>query len=233
MIRINLHPSRKSAKTTVTKAQKAVPSGGGGGGTSKGQIALVLMILGWSALGGVGWWLIKREKDEATALKTKAGGINKEADDIRKDIREEELQASKDRLEQVTTAVTKLIEQKRTPAFVMKELSNICSTNELPDIDDEAQAKRERDDPEAKLSPTWDGTSVWITSLKQEGSSKLLFEGEARDAADLSEFVKRMRASARFVQVSNARFENKQKGKQDGELSYVSFTMTAYVRYWD
>lgn len=232
MIRINLHPSRKTAKSTATKAQKTVPSGGGGS-VGKGQIAAVLMLVGWAALGGVGWWLIKREKDEAAALKAKAGEINVEADKIRKDIREEELQASKDRLDQVTTAVTKLVEQKRTPAFVMKELSNICSTNELPDIDDEAQAKRERDDPEAKLSPTWDGTSVWITALRQEGSSKLEIEGEARDAADLSEFVKRMRASARFVQVSNARFENKQSGRKDGELSYVTFTMTAYVRYWD
>ena len=63
----------------------------------------------------------------------------------------------------------------------------------------------------------------------------------ARDASDLSEFVKRLRSSARFERISHPEFRvevvrsaSSTRGTaRDQEESYYSFELTAQVRYWD
>lgn len=228
MIRVNLLPTQK-------RGARLAPTQAG----NKSDPLLLAIVIAWMALGGMGYWLITREEDEMTRLRTETATVNKTVKEIRERIDEEGLQAKQDRVKQLRTAIEKLQAQKRTPVYVLHELANILSAGEMPDIDPEQQRKREAEDPEARLNPEWDGTSVWITKLQERGSGVLLIEGAARDAADLTEFVKRLRASARFGDVTHPKYEKVEKKtskKRNGGAppeQHVRFTMSATVATWD
>ncbi len=231
MIRINLVPSKKKAARGGKK--KATASAA----SAAGQFIFLGMLAGWVALGGVGYWLMDREQVRATELRDETKVVNDRVKEIRELIDEEKLQALRDRVEQLRSAIEKLTAQQRTPAPVMNELANIVSTGKLPDIDEEEQKRREVEDPKAKLNQSWDGNSVWIDSLKETSGGVLEIEGGARDPADLSEFMKRLRASRRFGRVTHPEYTDAQtkKSKQVGDtpLTFITFKLTAKVRYWD
>ena len=230
MIRINLLPSKKRG------AVRLAPSGDG---TSKGDILMVAMVMGWLGLGGVGYWLLSTEEETTARLRSESASINKKVKEIRERIDEEGLQAKQDKVKQLRTAIDKLQAQKRTPVYVLHELANILTAGESPDIDPEDQRKREADDPDARLHAEWDGSSVWLIKLQERGSGVLQIDGAARDAADLSEFVKRLRASARFGAVTHPKYdtvEKKSKKKKKGAAppdQHLRFTMSATVATWD
>jgi Tfp pilus assembly protein PilN len=232
MIRINLLPSkRKAAKGKRTVAVSAVAP-------TAGQYILLGMIAGWLALGGVGYWLIGREEDRAAEIRAESKKVSERVKEIRELIDEEKLQALRDNVDQLRTAIEKLKSQQRTPVFVMNELANIMTTGKGPDIDEEEQKQREFEDPEAKLNQMWDGNSVWIEAVTETKGGVLELSGGARDASDLSEFVKRLRASRRFGKVSHPEYSDSKKGRKKtkaGEtpLTFITFKLTARVRYWD
>lgn len=232
MIRINLLPSkRKASRGKRTVAVGAVAP-------TAGQYILLGMIAGWFALGGVGYWLIGREEDRATEVRAESKKVNERVKEIRELIDEEKLQALRDRVDQLRTAIEKLKSQQRTPVYVMNELANILTTGKGPDIDEEEQKRREFEDPEAKLNQMWDGNSVWLESISETKGGVLEINGGARDAADLSEFVKRLRASRRFGKVSHPEYSDSKQGKRKtskGEtpLTFITFKLTVQVRYWD
>jgi len=142
----------------------------------------------------------------------------------------------KARYEQLKTAIEKLEAEKRTPMFVMNELMNVLTQGKMPDIDEEEQRKRTTRDPDAELNPAWDATSVWISNFSETGSV-ISLQGGARDASDLSEFLKRLRASSRFSDVSHPdykRVEVKKKvGSRDQTRRFIEFSLTLRVSYWD
>lgn len=217
MIRINLNPSAQR-KASRTKVQAAKP----------GQWVVVAMLLGWIAIGGGGYWLLLQEEEEEARLRAEDARVKKETEEIRKAIDEEGLQARKDRVEQLRVAIEKLQEQQRTPVFVMHEMANILTTGKMPDIDEEEQRRIEAADPQSKLLPNWDATSVWITSLDEAGGT-LALEGAARDAADLAEFVRRLRASSRFGAISHPVFQR--AGKES--TRFVTWKLNVGVRRWN
>jgi hypothetical protein len=128
---------------------------------------------------------------------------------------------------------------------VYHEITNVLSTGKTPDIDEAEQRKRVALDPQARLDLDWDANSVWLMSLRDEGSNVLEISGGARDPDDLSEFVKRLRSSARFVRVSHPEFELEEVKPKSGGSSrtdlkpgeapynHYTFELTAQVRYWD
>jgi hypothetical protein len=81
--------------------------------------------------------------------------------------------------------------------------------------------------------------------MKDEGANVLEITGGARDPDDLSEFVKRLRSSARFARVSHPEFElevvkqdspgsaRKELKPGDSPHNHYTFELTAQVRYWD
>lgn len=231
MIRINLSPTKKKKRA----GRSSAAAGPSFGGDSAGAIVLVVLLLGWGALGGAGWWLLNREAQAAQELRAKGSKIAAEADKIEKQIDEERYQALVAQRQQLEAAITKLEAQRRTPTYVMHELANILTQGKLPDMDEEERRKMTTLDPDAKLNQMWDGTSVWITKLVERGDI-LELEGGARDASDLSEFVKRLRASARFADVSHPQFTvtvDKQGPSGTAGQRYINFTMTVRVAYWD
>ena len=120
--------------------------------------------------------------------------------------------------------------------FVMNELMNVLTQGKMPDIDEEEQRKRTTRDPDAELNPAWDATSVWISSFSEAGSVVSL-KGGARDASDLSEFLKRLRASSRFSDVSHPEYKrvevNRQVGARKLTRRFIEFSLTMRVSYWD
>jgi cell division septum initiation protein DivIVA len=198
------------------------------------------MLIGWVGMGAGGWYVLDQVEQETEQLKRTASKYKKETEEIKKEIDEEKLQASKDKVAQIQAAIDKLQAQRRTPAQVMHEMANVLTMGKLPDIDAEKQKQREHEDPRAKLNPNWDGKNVWIGSWKESGEGSLEIEGVARDASDISEYFKRVRASARFGNVSHATFKrdrgkNQGKGKDQpgkGQTSF-DFKLSARVLYWD
>ena len=188
----------------------------------------------WGGLGGAAYYLLNKEIELDAAARATTAEVTKEIEDLRKQIDEERLEAIRAQVAQLRTAIAQLQARKRTPAFVMHELANILTQGKLPDIDLEEQLKTAAQDPDSVLNQTWDATSVWVTSLKQEGDL-LVISGGARDASDLSEFVKRMRASARFFEVSHAEFSTSKRedGGPGAGMTYVTFNMSAKVAFWD
>jgi Tfp pilus assembly protein PilN len=227
MIRINLLPTAKRKRAKSSRP----PTG------SRAGIMLAAGVIGWFTLAGAGYYKLDVMAAEALAVRDDAKKNKERADEIRKLIDEDALQARLRKVEDLKRAIEKLEEQRRTPVYVMFELASILSTGKLPDIDEEKQRKIEAADPQAKLNPSWDSSSVWLTEVKDDGSGLLSISGSARDPADLDEFVKRMRSSVRFSSVSHADFSAKQSAaKRKGEAAQsrqYTFSISAMVGFWN
>jgi Tfp pilus assembly protein PilN len=244
MIRINLNPAKsrkapvKGSKTTTVVA-RALPTTQ----VSRGSIIGVALLLGWVALGVVGWLLIGNLEQDTERLKGETNKLAAEAKAITDKINEEELQARSDRYEQLKAAKELVETKRRSPVFVLHEIANVLTTGRGPDKDEAEYRRLIERDPQAKLDEGWDATSVWLASVVESENGVLEIKGGARDPDDLSEFVKRLRASARFERVSHPEFEleevkpagNAQPKLEPGKLDrdYYTFELTAKVRYWD
>jgi Tfp pilus assembly protein PilN len=247
MIRINLSPSikRKAVGTTQTRAITAVARAVPSTKVSRGSIYAVAMLLGWVAIGVVAFLVQTGVTDDAARLTAQTATLVKDAKDINDKINEEDLQARFNRYEELTAAVAALETKRRTPVYVYYELANILTTGKQPTIIEMEQLKRVSLDPQARLDLDWDAQSVWLSTMVEEENGVLEITGGTRDPDDLSEFVKRLRASARFSRVSHPEFELeevKQPGSNatkkdlkpgDSIHNFYTFELTAQVRYWD
>lgn len=242
MIRINLAPNikRKTPQASrLTGMSKALPSTN----VSRGSIYAIVMLLGWVAIGVVVYLIQSGVAEDTTRINAEAAALNKEAQDINLKINEEDLQARFNRYEELTAAVAQLETKRRTPVYVYHEITNILTTGKQPAFNELEQRKREALDPQARLDLDWDANSVWLRSMVEEENGVLEITGGARDPDDLSEFVKRLRSSARFSRVSHPEFEleevkaagtaKKDLKPGDSRHDYYQFELTAQVRYWD
>jgi Tfp pilus assembly protein PilN len=242
MIRINLSPSvaakRKVTQTRAVTAVHFVPTGK----SSRGSLIAVGMLGGWVAIGVVAYLLQSGVQDDQARLQAKAIALAGDATKIKEKVDEEGLQARRNRSEELTVAIEALETKRRTPIYVYHELGNILTTGKQPDIDEVEQRKRVAIDSQARLDENWDARAVWLLSMRDDGNNVLEISGAARDPDDLSEFVKRLRASARFARVSHPTFRleevkasSSQRGSEPGRPTrhHYSFELTAQVRYWD
>lgn len=230
MIRINLLPKKRKATRAVV--------GAGAGRSSAGQWWLVAMLLGWVALGGVGYWLLGLEEDVVQGLRTQAAEKTKQAEAISKEIDEEGLDARKKELDLVQAARENLKEKKRTPVYVMYELAMILTDPKEVggfgfDIDKEKLARSTKEDPNNALNERWDPSGLWLRSVTEKDDA-LVIEGSARDASDLAEFTRRLRASARFGRMTHPDFQRVGGSKtDDGEARTLEWKLDVAVRRWD
>ena len=233
MIKVNLSPNRKRSRSA---------SGGGKGGltldagVSPGSAVALVMMIGWLLVGGGLYYTLDQKQQETAALKQESARTKAEIKRIKEQIDEEYLQAVKARYEQLKTAIEKLEAEKRTPMFVMNEMMNVLTQGKMPDIDEEEQRKRTTLDPDAELNPAWDATSVWISDFAENGAV-ITLTGGARDASDLSEFLKRLRASSRFTDVSHPEYRRVESFRMVGNRKitrrFIRFSLTLRVSYWD
>lgn len=230
MIRINLAPTKKKRR----RSGAIVPDGGGGSGQGA-QVWLFGMLIGWVAIGAACYWMQSLEEDAADSARRKASGMNKEADKIKKEIDEEGLLRRKQQVAQMELAEKKLNAKRRTPVFVMYELAMILTDytdGGGPDRDEEKYRAGIAADPQSAINDKWDPTGLWISAVRQS-DGVIAIEGQARDAADLSEFTRRLRASARFGEASNPDFQREGDKRGDDEPRYLSWTLDVQVRRWN
>jgi Tfp pilus assembly protein PilN len=192
-------------------------------------------LLGWCLLCGAGWWLLGMEDEAAAAMREQAAAKTRAAETIKQDIDEEGLEARKAELAQVEAAIDKLETKRRTPVYVMYELSMILTDAKEgggPDVDKEKLRQIVKSDPQAEINTLWDPTGLWLTKVEERGGL-LVIEGGARDATDLSELTRRLRASARFDKLSHPDFSRvASKGGEDGE-QHLTWRLEVGVRRWD
>lgn len=228
MIRINLAPSKKRR---ATKTMISSPASGGG----SGQIWLLGMLGLWLAMMGVGAWLVMLEEDAASALRAKTALKNQEIEAIRKEIDEEGLAQREAQVEQLEVAIKKLTAKRRTPAYVMYEMAMILTDTKDgggPDIDQEKYRQNLKADPQSEINDRWDPTGLWLDEMIEEGGV-LVLAGQARDATDLTEFTRRLRASARFGALSNPDFERIGNPGEQDEARFLKWKLSVGVRRWD
>lgn len=227
MIRINLLPSKKKGSRASKRSQS---SGGGGGGS--GQFWVLGMLIGWLLIGGAGYWLLTMEEDAAGAMRQQAAAKNRAAEQIKKDIDEVGLEASKKELETQTAILEKVKTKRRSPVYVMYELAMILTDGREgggPEVDEQKRRQLVKADPQADVNKLWDPTGLWLTKLEEKGGV-LVIEGGARDATDLSEFTRRLRVSARFGNVSHPDFER--VDNRDDE-QHLTWSLEVTVKRWD
>jgi Tfp pilus assembly protein PilN len=246
MIRINLSPSLKRKVQQPGRANAtalALPSTK----VSRGGIYAIAMLLGWVALGGVAYMVTTGVTEDTARIAAQTAALAKETKDINDKIDEEGLQARKSLGEEQTIAVDALEEKRRTPVYVYHEITNILTTGRMPTVNQLEQNKLIYIDDQARLDINWEANAVWIKSMAETENGVLEITGGTRDPDDLSEFVKRLRASTRFVRISHPEFEleevdpekvtasSAKKPIKPGEsnMNYYNFELTAQVRYWD
>lgn len=228
MIRINLLPTKKKAARAIAAARGGAARGG------SGQWWVLGWLIGWLLLGGAGWWLLTMEEEATTELRQQSAQKTHEAEAISQDIDEEGLEASKQELAMQEAIKEKLEAKRRTPVFVMYELAMILTDAKEgggPDIDKEKLRQLTKADAQAEPNPLWDPSGLWLTKVEEKGGL-LVIEGGARDATDLSELTRRLRASARFGKVSHPNFERvAAKGKDDEP--HLTWKLDVTVNQWD
>jgi Tfp pilus assembly protein PilN len=224
MIRINLLPAKRKAS-----ARARAPAGGAG------QWWLLGMLLVWSTLGGLGAWLLIVQEDETAALRRQVGAKNKEAEEIRQEIQEDELAEKQAELARIESAIETLKAKQRTPVFVMYELAMVLSDVDKgggPDIDVAKYRQNVAADPASRLNERWDSSGVWLSSIKDEGG-RLKLDGIARDAADLSEFTRRLRASARFGELTHPNYKRDDRPDARTGSRHLTWTLNVQVKRWN
>ena len=224
MIRINLLPTKKKGRRSSAGPTDATDK--------RGIYYLVAWLVTAVLTAGILYWLYDQVVTETNQVNAKAAQVQKEVDKIKKLIDEERLEQRKAELERIKAAQKKVEAQRRTPVYVMYEMANILTSGREPDFNTEEYRKCQAKDPKCALDPSFDGQSIWLTSVVERAGGALEIKGSARDAADLSEFVKRMRVSARFKDVTHPQYTT-QQAKNDNTASFITFTLSARVAYWD
>ena len=121
-------------------------------------------------------------------------------------------------------AVERLITRRRTPKYVLREMSRILSEAWGPTLKMSFQGKDKR----ALYNQSWDPSAVWITKFKEKGRIASI-EGGAKASDDVAEFWRRLQVSAYFANVDLQKF-SKVKATKSGE-EYLQFSIVAGVNY--
>ncbi len=236
MIRINLAPTkRKRPGAAAAPAARATTTAVAGKGGS-GGLALLLMVIGWAALGGAGWYLLTIEDEAALVVRGQAAAVGKEVNEIKGAIDEAGLKQREEDVKRQEIAITKLKAKQRTPVFVMYELASMLTDAQRGGsvtIDEEKYKKNKADDPQSEINPSWDPAGLWLTSVEETGG-KLTIEGAARDAADLSEFTRRLRASVWFGEITHPDYERVTQTRDSDEgARHLTWKLDVEVKRWN
>ena len=89
-----------------------------------------------------------------------------------------------------------------------------------------------RDDPQSQISERWDPSGLWLTSVTEE-DGRLKIEGMARDAADLSEFTRRLRASVWFGDITHPDYERVTDQRDKDAQRNLTWKLDVAVLRWN
>lgn len=219
MVRINLLPDRKQAKTR----------GAGVSASEPGQL-WVLAVLLVIVLEVVALILVQSIKQkELDKIVADNGKISSQIEGIKKQIANHaQIKADLKQLREREDAIMKLQAARTGPTTVMLEISRILTAGKGPTTDRDKLEQLKRDNPTAVLNPNWDPHRVWLLSY-QELERAVRISGLARDPEDVSELQRRLLLSDYFYEVNLLPGSKIVDNTTKQEL--VRFEMTAKVKY--
>jgi Tfp pilus assembly protein PilN len=144
----------------------------------------------------------------------------------------EDLQKAADEATARANAINRLNAARIVPANVLNELGEILTANHLPTMTEEMARKTGTgtdSDPNKRFDYAWDPAHVWLTSLIDQPDGTLRIEGGAQTEVDITQFSKRLAASAYFTDIAPAS-ETRENDKDSG-IDYFKFTITGKVAY--
>ncbi len=223
MIRVNLLPGKRKRAGAASF-----------GAPGSGVYWIAAAAASWLVLAGIGYWMVLAEEGRTAELKAKHAEVQKEVKRLKDEIDDEGLKKREQQNQELEKTIQELNTKRRTPVYVMYELAMILTDSAEgggPDIDQERYRKAVQDNARtAEINEGWDPTGFWIRSFTQKGNLVDL-EGGARDAVDINEFSRRIRASARFDDPALSRVQR--ITNKSGASSERSWLMSVRVVRWN
>jgi Tfp pilus assembly protein PilN len=144
----------------------------------------------------------------------------------------DDLQKAADEAVERANAINRLNAARIVPANVLNELGEILTANHLPTMTEDMArltGTGADSDPNKRFDFAWDPTHVWLTSIVDQSDGTFRIDGGAQAEVDITQFSKRLAASAYFAEIAPAS-ENRVTDKDTG-LDYFRFTITGKVAY--
>ncbi len=211
MIRINLLPVKKAKRREAGQRQILY----------MGAAVLV-------AIGGVIFHDIHMtgERDE---IRRRNQTLQSEIDRLKVEMGDyDKIKAQREELLKQRKSIDALKSGRTGPTYLLRELSEILTSNKGPTFDRPAYEERLRRDPNVGFKASWDPRRLWFESFEEDGK-KVRIKGSAKAHDDVAEFMKRLNLSVFFVDpllVSTSVVAG-----SAGSLKSVSFTFEATVVY--
>lgn len=138
------------------------------------------------------------------------------------------IKAQRDELIRQRDAIKRLQANRSGPTYMMRELSDILTPGKGPTFNKEQYEEEIKKNPNAGFNPNWDTRRAWLISYSEQNHN-VKIKGGAKSDEDVAEFLKRLKVSAFFSDVT----WQQTKPEVDTKLnvSYVTFDMTCRVNY--
>lgn len=222
MIRINLLPQKRQTLRRRGETGEASAESGGQ--------AWLLFVLGAVLLEVIVLLFVYKSKQDAlTQVQKHNQELTASIDAIKREIsNHNEIKGQLKELRDREEAIQKLQSARTGPTATMLELSRILTTGRGPTVDRDKLEQLKRDNPSSVPNANWDPRRLWLIAYKEE-SRTVRLTGLARDAEDVSEFLRRLSLSDYFYDLKLLPAQKAVDGSTRLEL--VKFEMSAKVRY--
>ena len=224
MIRINLLPQKKALRR---RGEAGAPAEGSEGGESQVWLAFVLGAVLLEVI--ILLFVYKTKQDQLTQVQKHNAELSGNIENIKREIAQHAtIKAQLKELRDREEAIAKLQSARTGPTATMLELSRILTPGRGPTADRDRLEQMKRDNPSAVPNPSWDPRRLWLTAYR-ENNRLMKLSGSARDAEDVSEFLRRLALSDYFYEV---KLLPASKGVDNTvQMELVRFEVSATVRY--
>lgn len=218
MIRINLLGQRKARRRVAVA------------GPTKAAPILIAAVVGVLGLVAAGYFFLHRPlANHVAELKEKNSTLEAQNEGLRNKTKNS--RAIRTAFEAALVrqkATARLKEARVSPAWLMRELSNILTPGRQPQLTPRMQEEM-KTNPNRPWQDGWDPKHVWMTSL-DEKAGEFRLNGGAQSRSDIDELGLRLRASMFFGQRLKPASTTDVVDRDSG-LTYYKFTIEGVVRY--
>ena len=165
-------------------------------------------------------------------------GVKRANNGVRSDI--ERLKAELGDYDKIKSQREDLLKQQKTiqalqngrtgPLYLMRELSEILTSNKGPTFDRASYEERLRRDPNIGFNASWDTRRVWLDTF-EEAAGKVRMKGSAKSNEDVAEFLKRLQISIFFSDVTPESTTQVAEVANNPGAKHVTFNLSAKVVY--
>jgi type IV pilus assembly protein PilN len=221
MIRINLLPQKKQGRRAgqVTLTNE--------GNESQLWIAFVFGAVLLEVI--VLLFIYQQKQAQFSQVQKRNNEVRASIENVKRDVAQHAtIKTQLKELREREEAIQKLQSARTGPTATMLELSRIMTPGRGPTADRDKVEQLKRDNPGAVPNANWDPRRLWLATYKEQDRTVRL-TGFARDAEDVSEFLRRLTLSDYFHEVKILPASKSVDAATKLEL--VKFEMSAKVRY--